>query len=398
VCACASSAISAAWASGDDNRVLSDAERIAIINAYYKKKIQELVKNKSLVLLYTKGQTAAQINKVYGITPPASPQKPNAPVTSGPSFAELGSTPANPCAWSQAFYVRRDRLDTFQLREKAVTVSDAKGASVSYTANGVTSTNTLSVNGRVGTAFLGPEPFAHCVDGKLGDPYTPTDLNQAHIGYSFSPFVDAQGTTNTPKSKTESSALQGGVDLQTSVFDGPLFDHQYFIVTPYYQTDFRGLARVEGAQLGWEPVAPAVHLGGRLGVPNPYIDYFFQFRAEADFKDVQNVGTTGLAIGAYRWIGGTGQLHVILFPDIAAIEPTQESPFPFLVNRLYANGKIQYYWNEESGITAHLYEGELGYNFTPDGKTSMSFKYDNGLSKDTLIKMRQYLLSLNYKY
>jgi hypothetical protein len=59
---------------------------------------------------------------------------------------------------------------------------------------------------------------------------------------------------------------------------------------------------------------------------------------------------------------------------------------------------VTYYWDADSGRSIHLYEAEVGYNITTDGKSSISVKYDNGTDKDTLQALQRYLVSLNYKY
>ena len=158
--------------------------------------------------------------------------------------------------------------------------------------------------------------------------FTAGNRNDPHYGISIAPFVDAQGSENFPFKKTDTSNLQGGVDFQLSVFNRLLFDHQYFIATPYYQTDFRGVANIQGFTAAWEPVAPGARLGGYIGVPDPYLDWYWQFRAAADFKNVTTIGATGLRRGEYDWVGATVQAHFLLFPGRANVEPDWVSPGP----------------------------------------------------------------------
>ena len=132
-------------------------------------------------------------------------------------------------------------------------------------------------------------------------------------------------------------------------------------------------------------------------MPDPYVDWFWQFRAEFDEKHVTSIGSTGLAKGNYQWFGGTAQLHVHLFPGRKEIDPFWQPPVPALVDRLYANVSVNSYWNASDGKSVSGFEGELGYNLTSDGKSSISARYNKGTDKDTLLATRKYLISLNYK-
>ena len=170
-----------------------------------------------------------------------------------------------------------------------------------------------------------------CENGKVGDPYKPFDPFVSNFGYVIAPWIESQGTINNPAKKGDTNKLQTGLDAQVSVFGGRLFDHQYFILTPYYQTDFRGAAAIEGLMAAWKPVAADLHLGGYAKKPNEYFDWFWQTRAEFDEKHVSTVGSTGLTRGNYQWVGGTAQLHVRLFPDLKNIDPFWTAPVPSLV-------------------------------------------------------------------
>jgi hypothetical protein len=370
----------------DPNHVLTASEAEAILVDQYRKKLKNVV-------LYYSGRKLSELDRDYGISPlgGAPPKKPDQ--------AALPTLPLGPCnSGIQPLLVRRDRLDTYQLREQNVSLANAKGASVSITRDDIGGTTTASVNGRVQAILYYQDALTTCVDGKKVDSFTAANRNDPHYGASIAPFVDAQGTESFPFKKTDTSNLQGGVDFQLSVFGGPLFDHQYFIATPHYQTDFRGVASVQGITAAWEPVAPDLRLGGYIGVPDPYLDWYWQFRAAADFKNVTNVGATGLRKGEYDWVGATVQAHFLLFPGRSNVEPDWISPGPSsLVDRFYANLTLNSFWETSMGLSAIWYEAELGYNITTDGKSSISLRYDGGTNKDTMIETKKYLLSLNFK-
>jgi len=369
-----------------DSDPVEDTKQVeALLDQRDKKALDQLRANRQNEILYYRGRKRSAILKALGLNPtPATGAKP--PVATASSAAP--QLPLGSCATGvDALLIRRDRLDTFQLRGEAVPLSSAKGASVSITNNGIAGTTTASINGRVQTILYYQDPLTPCVNGKVGDPYTPIDFTKPHYGFVVAPFVDAQGTETFPFKKTDTSALQAGVDFQVSIFGGPIFDHQYLIATPYYQTDFRGVADVQGFQASWEPIAPDLHLGGYIGVPNPYVDWYWQFQAAVDVKNVTNVGATGLSRGEYDWVGTTVVAHFLLFPGRAATEPDWVSPVPVsLLDRFYTNLTLNSFWEESRGLSAVWWEAEVGYNITTDGK-----------SKDTLIETKKYLLSLNFK-
>jgi hypothetical protein len=368
----------------DDRPSKSEIE--AMLVEQYREKIKHQVD-------YLYGRTRTEIKKIAGIKSPAPSS------AASPSAQPSQSFPLGPCNDGvQPLLIRRDRLDTFQLRETGVPLANAKGASISVLRNEIAGTTTATVNGRVQAILYNVDALSPCDNGKPGDPYAVTGPTTTHFGFLAAPFVDAQGTISDPKKSSDVSNLQSGIDLQMSVLNGAIFAHQYFIATPYYQTDFRGSANVQGIRAAWEPVDPDFRLG-TIGVLNPYMDWFWQLRAEADAKNVTTPGSTGLLKGRYNWLGGTVQVHFLFFPGRSGTEPTWISPAPgFLVDRFYANASLSSYWETDSGRQVTIYEGEVGYNITTDGKSSVSVKYDQGTDKDTLMAYRKYLVALNLKY
>jgi hypothetical protein len=325
----------------------------------------------------TAKQVDSYVYKQAGLTPPtAGPTKPTS------------------CYVAPHIFVRRDRLDTFQLREQAEPLSSAKGASISGTDDMRASSEQLVVNGRIQYLMYGYD--AACGGSQLASQSGGSATTPAY-GFAFAPFVDGQGTIDTPMKKTDIHNLQAGFDAQFNVLGGPLFDDQYVILTPYYQTDFVGEAQIEGVTAAWEPVLIDAHLGGYSGLPGPYIGWYWQLRAEFDEKHVNEVGFTGLAKGNYDWFGGTIQAHFDFFPNAHKGEPYYVSPDPWLEDRLYMNLTLKSFWNAADNRSATWGEAELGYNLTPDGKSSISVKYDRGTDKDTLITAKKYLLALNFK-
>ena len=319
----------------------------------------------------------------------------------------------DPCA-KQDLFIRRDRLDTFQFRNSTVPIAgaeiartDAKGASLSFTRDNVASSQALTVNGRVSYVLFRNDPGCPAAGAPAGDkqqppadPYSniPNLNTPSPFSMTVASWVDAQGTANDPKKKGEQSSLQGGADFQLSFVGGKLFDLQYFVVSPYAQTDLRGFARAKGVRGAWEPFNRDAHLGGRIGVPNPYFDWFWQFQGEVDWRHVDDAGVTGLTVGNLFWIGSTTRLQINLFPDRSKIYPLDKTIPSDLVNRFYLTGTYQYYTERYMRQTIHNGIVEVGYHLTPDGKSSISLQYSKGTDKDTLAYADKYVVGLNYKY
>lgn len=324
----------------------------------------------------------------------------------------------DPCKTPQQLYIRRDRLDTFQYRNvapgstlanvagqpnyavKEVTRAEAKGASFSYNRDEIKDTDQLNIKGRAALVVARLDPNCAGYNTDPNNPFSPPDPNAPFLfGYTIAPWIDAQGSLTSPRKSGEFSSLQAGVDAQLAIGGGPLLDLQYFVFSPYYQTDFEGEAHIAGFRAGWEPFSPYdLRLGGRLGVPDPYVDWFWQARAEVDFKSVSDPGNTNLDEDHYAWLGGIVRANINLFPDRSKILSLEGTPFAELTNRVYASGTFQWHYDAYAQRAVHMYGAEIGYNLTTDGKSSVSVQYNKGTDKDTLEKKDMYVLGLNFKY
>ncbi len=368
---------------------LTQQEIQALVDAHYDEEIKRLKliieSRKQDAVVYLTGLTREEAKKALANKNEIAPILPKTPPV------------ADPCEAPQRIFIRRNGQDTFQLGAVDVPVANAKGASASVTQDNLTHSNVVSINGRLQTVVARQHPLTRCADGKTIAAELPsTTLTQ--FGYMIAPFVDGQGATNNPRRNGESSSLQLGVDLQLAALGGPFINSQYLTLSPYYQTDFRGNANVQGAKAAWDFIEPEINLGGSRGVPNSYFDWFWQLRAEYDAKHVTDPGLTGLARSNYQWVGGSVQAHFTLFPSFEKIQPSKESLFPAIANRIFINAMANYYRDTNSGRDINLYEAELGYNLSDDGKSSVSIKYDSGTDKDTLQLMKKYLVGLNFKY
>jgi hypothetical protein len=303
----------------------------------------------------------------------------------GVPIEDLAQTPKpvpDECKTPQELFVRRDRMDSFLYGITAR--SKAQGASITFTGDEADHTRAAQINGMV--AVLPKGWRQPCLERPPG--YT---IDDAYLSaFAVAPWVSAQGTINDPLKKSEKSALTGGVDAQWTIFGG-LFNLQAFKLSPYYQTDFRGVAQADGAMATWEPWQYAVRLGGSPTLLSPNFDWYWRVQAEADARRVDKIGFTDLQVGHYAWVGGTVQVYGFFFPTTLVVPE-------FLRNRLNAVLTYQGYWDAYSSQSISRYSAELAYNITADGDASVSIGYERGTNKDTMTFLNQYVVKLNYKY
>lgn len=372
-------------------RELTDAEIEAIVSKQERKAIAELrAKQKAERadwINYWKGRTTIDKEKVER----AAAKKPD------------------PCDDVQNFFVRRNRLDTFQYRKDSAFATgvrgrkDSDGGLFSFAKDQVSDTETVTINTRISLILAQRDPTSRCE--KIGgtpewtpDQGYPTEIEPGP-SWRIAAWIDAQGSSNQPRRRNEQSSLQSGLDLQHQVLTSGLFDSHYLTFTPYALSDFRGAASGFGLRGGWEPIAMrSLRLGGRGRAPDPYFDWFWNFRFEVDHREVNEIGVTNLRPGTYNWVGANLNYKFFLFPTLKANQEGVPVPFPDLADRFYGTLSFQYYWDSSSDITVRKSGVELGYNLTQDGFTALSFQYTTGNDKDNLVRTQKYTAGLVIKY
>ena len=305
----------------------------------------------------------------------------------------------------QRLFLFRDRTDVFAFTHP--NFADATltpGASISFSDDMRAKAQNLTVQGIAGYSFPNSGSFT-----------LPGASEPSAIG--ISPNVYVYGTLTEPRKATEVNALRASLDVQTAVDSGS-FSHA-FDVGPYFQTDFRGSARIGGVSAQYEPLNGALHLGetNDLSPTNPQlIAYFLRVLPEIDYNHVDNAGLTRLRSDTDNaFLGGTLQLRSILLPNNDVLGTT-------LCGRIYVNGTAQYFNNVLTHHSLSNYIGEVGfylndgvskfnngcyprddkgrYPLSTDAATSsaVSFVYTDGTDKTTLLKQHQYRVQLNFRY
>lgn len=186
----------------------------------------------------------------------------------------------------------------------------------------------------------------------------------------------------------------------------------YFYASPFYQTDFRGLAQIGGADFAWQPIAPELALAASAK-GNPYYAFVWQFKGEAELTGVSNPGLTKLIKGDHTWIGETTSATLGILPLNPQIN------WGAIAGRVSLNASAEYYYDTQTGVTAPYYTASIQYKLgeckqtsgqkspqsdaataicTIQGSSAISVEYDYGTNKDTLVKTNQYLVKFNYAY
>jgi len=363
---------------------------------------------------------------------PAKPKIATAPAPAPSKIPPLITEPLHPpglppdegCqANTQGLFVRADPLDNFHYlvdpgssgpgtdqstSNAGASAASAVGASVSYTDNRVAGTQTATIDGRLSYAIVSYTP---CYWGKSRETFV--------YGFGFAPFVSSNGTWNQPVKTTSNSAVQMGTDFQVALSTFPLhpFNMMYLYASPYHQTDFEGLADINGVVLALEPVAYDAYMDAAPKNNNPYVNFFWQLRAEAEILNVDNPGLTNLAKGDHAWLGETVRANLGLFPETSA------HPWPdYIAGRLALIGTAQNFYDAVTSRTANYYTVQLQYKLGPckqstsptpgnttlgaanaaacaiQGSSAISFEYDWGTNKDTLVYANQYLVKFSYAY
>ena len=302
-------------------------------------------------------------------------------------------------------FLFRDRSDVFAFTSpSAADATIVPGASISFLDDLRTKTQSLNVQGILGYSIPNVASFT------LPGASAPTAIG-------LSPNIYVLGTLTEPRRATEVNAIRASLDVQT-VIDAFPFSHA-FDVAPYFQTDFRGIAKIGGISAVYEPVNVDLHLGALsdLSPANPQLAaYFIRVLPEIDYNYVENAGLTRFRSHAENaFIGGTLQVRSVLLPNNDVFGKA-------FCGRIYVNGTAQYFENLVTGRSLSNYIAEMGY-YLSDGvskynwgcfprdengqppvpsaaatSSAISVVYTDGTDKTTLLKQRQYRVQLNFRY
>jgi hypothetical protein len=314
----------------------------------------------------------------------------------------------------QRVFIRADKLDN-PYPGLTIKSETALGASVAYTGNDfvqklvktktgsvvtVSSSQALVVSGMASYAFI-PDNKVTWI-GKLGD----VDVDAVP-----SIWLYGAGNWDFPTKtfgETSAAKIGGEIDFELQPPGSELW--HYLGISPFYQTDFYGVARAEGATLSWTPAyRPLGILESPFDKPD-LVDGFLELRAESTYLHVENPGFTNMRRGDYEWAGGAARAYIFLFPSKgdAGWSPYIEDRFSIVLT-------AQHYWDANSRIVADMFSGAFQYKLSCDnagkmssksgGKTdcgigspSLTFQYDNGVDRDTLQETRKMSVKLNYAF
>jgi hypothetical protein len=307
------------------------------------------------------------------------------------------ATTALPCT-KQSFYLRRDRTDVFGFLIPCGP-SDVPGASISYTEDRMALTQNLTVQSLAGYTL-----------GRGGN-------SDGTFQYSLTPSIFVNGVLTEPMKATERNAIRSAFDSEFLISTPALlFREQTIDVAPYYQTDFRGRARIDGIDAVWEPYNLDILLGGRNDEQaRRLLGFYWRLQGEVDTNRVDNAGLTNFVSATdHAFLGGTLQARMILFQNMPQVGEG-------LCGRIYLSATGQRFTDVEAGRSVSNYSAEVGYylgsGVSPywrfcvprkDGEaplpsasatsSSVSLVYNNGTDKTTMVNQRQYKVQLSIRY
>lgn len=287
--------------------------------------------------------------------------------------------------YMQDLYVRSDALDSFAYLYPLAPL-DGKGASLSFSDNIMTNTQSLNLKGYVSAV--------------LTRQYTrPEDSPFGFFGFASAVFASADGTLTNPFRSSERNAAQFGLDNQFA-FQGNLIPVQNLGFRPYFQTDLRGEGRIYGFSALYEPINVSWNLGSRIPQPQ-LVGLLWRILPEVNVFQVDDPGRSNFGLGRrYSFLGGTIQARAVLFEQYEGVPA-------FLRDRLYVNGSVTQFWDASNrGRPFHDAELEAGYIFAkgpatdgiPAPKGSISVVYNNGVSRMTFVEREQYKVQLALQY
>jgi hypothetical protein len=329
----------------------------------------------------------------------------NASIANASSTNAFGENASSANAFS---VLRQDQYDQLSFVIKTQGYQVLQGASVSYSDDQISKSQSLTVKGFAGySAYNWKSSNDRC--GTNGGP---AFLDGLGVG----PFVQADGTFNQPTNANEKSALRFGVNTDFHLCDTLAFHQEDWNIMPYTQTDFRGRASINGFDALWEPENVTSHLGGRSDNYAPeLIDGYFRIIGEANIFHVGDNGLTNfLPHTDYAFLGGTAEVRAVLFQN----EPLMPQA---LCGTISMVGTARYLWDAVSRRPISLFGAELDYRLggknpyavnckdSPPlgsqsnsgayaGITSFALSYNQGTDSVTFVKQNKYTASLKFSY
>jgi len=270
-------------------------------------------------------------------------------------------------------------VSSFYLRERRIEIGiedenpDGKvtsGASISTATDLEGDDTVVSVTAAAGYLYRRRIDFP--------DEYDPGDL--AMTAVSFGPYVEANGTINSTKSRLSIGAIG-----QLELLGGP-FDQQLWTVAPYFQTDFDWNARIYGASASWQPYVLEWALGSIRRLPGDVADVNWQFAAEADYRHVEESGGTSLTEGEeYAWIGFDATVRFWPLPEL-------------FDNRVFGDATYAYHYDLVSGEEASRFRSGVGVYLDQARNTALTVEYIDGKDYRTMRDEETIKSALKVKY
>ena len=270
-------------------------------------------------------------------------------------------------------YVRRDRIDVgiAGFAANPVPTSDAQGARVSYSRDGLTRDEVWTVDGRASYVIA---------NGDFPDQKYTKGVPQV-TAYALVPWVDIRRQTSTnPKAKM-TDLTSTGLDAAFEIYGGPFGGVSYLTISPSMQTDRTSDAQIFDLAAHWQPY-------GILGIGtwrnvSPWLQFTWHAGLDGVYRDVKKPGSFILPGTEFAWGGGwiQGKWRFGVSPDYMLTLTTTYSQYHDWTNKR----------------DAELFTADLAYQIDPKGLTSVSLTYKRGRDWTTYSQFDLLTAGLNFK-
>jgi hypothetical protein len=316
-----------------------------------------------------KGYVAAQRDEALDTLGP----RPTIPIDELAQLSPATKADSDASDQPQRLFVRRNRIDLgiAGFGANPIPTSDAEGARVAYSFDGLTKTNTWDIDGVASYVIAsGDWPDQKYRSG------VPT-----LTAYAFIPWLGVNRHTSSDPNAARTDKYSTGVDSAFEIYGGPFGGVSYLTLGPSFQTDRSSQASIFDFAAHWQPF-------GILGIGTwrtvvPSVQVTWHAGLDATYRQVNNPGLFVLPGSEFAWTGGWVQ---------GKLRYRYNSDYVFTLSATYNR-----YYDWLNKRDAGLFSADLAYQIDPQGMTSISFTYKRGRDWTTYARFDLLTAGLNFK-
>jgi hypothetical protein len=274
----------------------------------------------------------------------------------------------------QRLFIRRNKLDLGLpgFAKNPVPRSDAEGARVSYSRDGLTNETVWTLDGVASFVLAANADW----EGQVYTRGVPM-----LTAYAIVPWIDVRRrTSSNPKAK-QTDVTTIGIDSTFEIYGGPLGGVSYLTLAPSIQTDRQSDATIYNFTAKWQ--ASGILGMGRWYNITPGLQFTWRGGFEAIYQNVEKPGSFQLPGSEFAWTGAwaQGKLRYMYNADyIFTLTTTVSEHYDWVNHR-----------------SAGLLSANLAYQIDPNGITSVSIEYRRGREWSTWSSFDLLTAGLNFK-